>query len=371
MKNMKKVIVSLRAGRSSSYGILIKRGLSRGLASKIARDMHASSYCIITDSRVEKVFGRKLLAQFRKAGEKARMLAFPVGEKSKGMRTVEKMIGGMLASGADRKSCVVALGGGVVGDVAGFCAAVYMRGIRCVQVPTTLLAMVDSSVGGKTGVDMPLAKNSVGAFLQPEAVYICPELLRSLPEKELRNGLAEVVKHAVIADAKLFAYLERNHGEMLSVKSSAIERVIARSCGIKARVVMEDERESNLRRTLNFGHTIGHALETLGNYARLGHGEAVSIGMAVEAEISCALGIMPRRDAARLIRLLSRIGLPVKVRGYRASDILRAARRDKKAVSGKVLYSLPRRIGVMHSVKGRYGTLVPDRVAARAIRVCA
>ncbi|MEE9275625.1 MAG: 3-dehydroquinate synthase, partial [bacterium] len=251
------------------------------------------------------------------------------------------------ALGMDRGCGVVALGGGVIGDLAGYAAATYLRGIPYVQAPTTLLAQVDSAVGGKTAIDHRAGKNLIGAFYQPAAVVSDLGVLRTLPARELRAGLAEVVKHAAIADPRLFAYLERNAGRILRLQPAALERVVAANCRIKARVVEADEREAGLRQTLNFGHTLGHAVEALAGYSRrLLHGEAVAIGMAAAARLSAAAGVCPPGDAERLIALLERFGLPARMRrAPEAGRLRRLVGRDKKTRGGRARFVLLERIG--------------------------
>lgn len=368
---MKQLVkVRLKKKTDESYDIVIEHGLFKKLGRQIVHDGFGNKYCIITDSCVEKILCRKLLMQLRKSGAKAEFVSFPAGEKHKNLESVHRILEKMAALGFDRKDCVISLGGGVVGDVAGFCAAVYFRGINFVQVPTTLLAMVDSSIGGKTGVNLGIGKNLVGSFRQPEKVYICPELLESLPTSEVRNGLSEVVKHAVVSDRKFFSYLEKNCGHVLALDRGIMPRVIRRNCQIKAKVVKRDETESNYRKVVNYGHTIGHALEALGKYTALSHGEAISIGMVVEAVISHKLGLMPSYEVMRIRSLLRKICLPVSLPCFDPHRIVALTRKDKKAVSGKVHYSLPERIGRMHNEKGAYALQVPDKVVLAALEDC-
>jgi len=366
-----KVKVNLKKKVDCSYDILIQAGLSKNLARQIVKDNFGNSYCIITDSNMKRIFGKKLLKQFKKTKMNADIISFSAGEKNKNLKTVEKILDQMLAKGFDRKSCVVALGGGIVGDIAGFCAATYKRGIRFVQVPTTLLAMVDSSIGGKTGVNLSRGKNSVGTFTQPKRVYVCPEFLDSLAPKEIRNGLAEVVKHAVLRDAKFFDYLDKNVQKLLVCDKKTLVKVVKRNCEIKAKVVEKDEKEGNYRRIVNFGHTIGHAIEILGNYNMHGHGEAVAIGMVVESEISKGLGLLKENEVYRIEKLLHKIGLPTRIpkgKKYSLNKIFELTKSDKKTISGKVYYSLPEKIGKMHSEKGDFGTKADKKIIMKALR---
>ncbi|BFU96046.1 MAG: 3-dehydroquinate synthase [Nitrospira sp.] len=245
----------------------------------------------------------------------------------------------------DRHSMLVALGGGVIGDLTGFAAAIYLRGIPFVQVPTTLVAQVDSSVGGKTGVDHRLGKNLIGAFHQPRAVFIDPDTLRTLPRREWVAGLAEVIKYGVIADEAMFSRLERTMPALLKVDPSAVMPVIVRSCEIKAKVVVEDERETDRRRTLNYGHTIGHALESLGGYRGLIHGEAVGIGLVQEASVASFMGLCSEDVVDRITSLVRLAGLADRMENVSLPRLWAAMLHDKKAVAGQVIGVWPVRIG--------------------------
>ncbi|HZX20257.1 MAG TPA: 3-dehydroquinate synthase [archaeon] len=368
-----KVKVNLKNKINESYEILIEHGLSKRLASQIVKDNFGNAYCIISDSNVAKFFGKKLLKQFRAKKAKAELLSFSPGEKNKNLRTVEMLLEKMLEREFDRKACVIALGGGISGDVAGFVASIYLRGVSYVHIPTTLLAMVDSSVGGKTGVDLSHGKNSAGTFCQPKKVYICPEFLDSLSRKELSNGLSEVVKHSVIGDKKFFVFLEKNIEKILKKDKKLLSKIIELNCKQKARIVEKDEKEGNYRRVVNYGHTIGHAIEILGNYKEFGHGEAISIGMVVEAQMSKELGFLKQNDVEKIRNLLERTGLPVKVpreKKISFKKILAATKKDKKRVSGKTYYSLPTKIGAMYSKKSFYGLAISDSDVLKALRKC-
>ncbi len=365
------VRVSLKKESDCSYDIIIEEGVGKVLARKILASGFGKRHCIVTDSNVQKTLGKELLKQFSDAGADACLVAFPAGEEHKTLSSVELVLDKMIAHGFDRKGCVVCLGGGVVGDVAGFAASVYLRGINFVHVPTTLLAMIDSSIGGKTGVNLSMGKNSAGTFSQPKGVFICPEFLQGLPKPELRNGLSEAVKTAVILDNAFFGYLEKNSGKAIALDSAVIAEIIERNCRLKAGIIEKDATEANYRRILNFGHTIGHAIEVLGNYTALKHGEAVSIGMVAEAEVSRKMGMMGKGEVERLRSLLKGIGLPVCLPEYDSRAILSATRKDKKTIGGKVHYALPESIGKMHSVNGSYGIPVEDKVVLAALEECA
>jgi 3-dehydroquinate synthase len=271
-------------------------------------------------------------------------ITIPEGERAKSLSWVGVILDRLAAARFERQSIVVALGGGVIGDLAGFAAAVYARGIPFVQVPTTLVAQVDSSIGGKTGVNHRLGKNLIGAFHQPRLVLIDPDTLRTLPRREWVAGLAEVIKYGVIADANFFSYLEQRMPDLLRLDPDAIRRVVTRSCEIKAGVVMEDEHEADRRRILNYGHTVGHALESLSGYRRLIHGEAVAIGMAQEASLACSMGLCSRETVERVRALIRAAGLPDSP-ALRFQQLWGAMQHDKKVAQGTVYCVLPQQIG--------------------------
>jgi 3-dehydroquinate synthase len=275
------------------------------------------------------------------------LIAVPAGEKSKRLAVVEKCYDQLAAHRLERKSFIVALGGGVVGDLAGFVAATYLRGIPFVQAPTTLLAQVDSSVGGKTGVNLRAGKNLVGAFYQPQLVLCDLDALKTLPKREYISGLAEVIKYGVIYDAILFAQLERNLPKLLTRDAAMLAAVIARCCEIKADVVGKDETEGGLRAILNFGHTIGHAIENCSGYGKFLHGEAISIGQAVAAKLSHKILGLPSGDAERIEKLFVQAGLPVKIQlnSARRKRLFAAMKLDKKVNAGEITFVLAEKIG--------------------------
>jgi len=328
-----------------SYDIVIAAG-SRARVGELCRGLGLGSRClVVTDETVGPLYGRPVVEGLREPGFAVESVAIEPGEQVKALATVERLYDDMLRCGLDRKSFVVALGGGVVGDVAGFAAATYMRGIAVVQVPTTVVAQVDSSIGGKTGVNLAEGKNLVGAFHQPRLVVIDPETLYTLEERDLRAGFAEIVKHGVIRDAVHFAWLEAYVAAFLGLDLPTLEEAIAESCRIKAAVVALDERESGLRAILNFGHTVGHALEALTDYGAFRHGEAIAIGMACAAELSMAVNNAPAADAKRVIALLERAGLPTAFSGIETAAILAQVRRDKKVEERRLRLVLLDRIG--------------------------
>jgi 3-dehydroquinate synthase len=286
-----------------------------------------------------------MLALLGRIGPPVGATVVPAGEPSKCVRELERLWRDLVRCGCDRSSSIITFGGGVVGDLAGFAAASVLRGVDFLQVPTTLLAMVDASVGGKTGINLPEGKNLVGAFHQPRAVVADLEYLRTLPERELRSGWAEVIKTAAIFDARLFRELERDRGALLRRSGAHLERVVARCVAIKAEVVRKDEREAGSRRLLNFGHTLGHGIEAVQSYGGLLHGEAVAVGMAFAAELGEALGITPPPAARRLTALLKAFALPTRISGLSADRLLVAMARDKKRGRRGLRWVLLRRLG--------------------------
>jgi 3-dehydroquinate synthase len=329
-----------------SYVVIVESGALGSLGSRISTAMKPSGVIVVTNPVVGEWYGDLAEASIAGAGLKVSRITIPAGERFKTMRTLDRVLRQMVELGADRRGVVVALGGGVVGDVAGFAAAVYMRGVRVVQVPTTLLAMVDASVGGKTGVDLPSGKNLVGAFHQPSLVLADIDTLRTLPARELRAGFAEVVKHGIIFDQGLFDFSFTNAEALLRRDTVAIEHVVCRSVEIKREVVQKDEREAGLRAILNYGHTVGHAIESLTGYAQYRHGEAIAIGMVVEARLSEVIGVAEAGLARRTAEALRRFRLPTAVPAELSADaILAAMMADKKTVGGELRFALPDRIG--------------------------
>jgi 3-dehydroquinate synthase len=340
--------VPIREQRDASYDIVVGRGLLDGIAAPLRAACPAARYAVISDSHVAALYGRRVLDALRAGGLVAELFEFPAGEWNKTRDTWARLCDRMLEAELGRDAAVLALGGGVVGDVAGFVAATYLRGVPYVQVPTTLLAMLDSSIGGKTGIDVPAGKNLLGAFQQPRLVLADLDVLSTLPNVQLAAGMAEAVKHGVIADADYFAFLESAHAGVTAREPATIERLVRGSIEIKAAVVTADEREQGRRAILNFGHTVGHALEATARFAML-HGEAVAIGMGYEARLAETLGIAAAGTATRIRALLQRFALPLeRPREAAVADLLVAMRLDKKARAGAVRFALPRAIGAMH-----------------------
>jgi 3-dehydroquinate synthase len=361
------VRVALREQRDASYDILVGADVITQLPELLRQRCPAAAYAVISDSHVAKLYGDAVMKQVSGTGYRAELFTFPAGEWNKTRETWAALSDRMLAGRFGRDCAVIALGGGVVGDVAGFVAATYLRGVPYVQVPTSLLAMIDSSIGGKTGVDVPTGKNLLGAFHQPRLVVADLGLLASLPPAQLSAGLAEAVKHAVIGDGEYFVFLEQEHAAILAKDEAALERVVRRSVEIKAAVVAEDEREGGRRAILNFGHTVGHAIEATSKFEVL-HGEAVAIGMAVEARLAEALGIAEQGTAGRIARLLERYRLPVaRPEGASVDDLIEAMQGDKKVRAGQVRFALPKRIGVMQGDEGKEWTVGVEERGIREV----
>ena len=303
---------------------------------------------LVADTHTAPLYAERILSVLKQAPAEVSLSVFEAGEQSKNLASVEGICRDAVKAGLDRGSVFIALGGGVCGDMTGLAAALYMRGTRFIQIPTTLLAMVDSSVGGKTGVDLPEGKNLVGAFFQPQAVLIDPEKLRTLPPRQLSNGFAEIVKTAMILDGALFDRLENAASDLFKLSSGApVSEVIARCCELKAQVVSRDEKESGLRAILNYGHTFGHALESVTGYRKFEHGEAVAVGMCMAADLALAEGMLTQEEALRQENLLKAFHLPVTAAGLGLSPerLLRAMQHDKKTSGGKIRVVLPVRIG--------------------------
>ena len=361
--------VPLREQRDASYDIVIGRGALGVVPTLLGQQCPAAAYAVISDSHVAKLYGDDVVKAVSGTGYRVELFTFPAGEWNKTRETWASLSERMLASHFGRDSAVIALGGGVVGDLAGFLAATYLRGIPYVQVPTSLLAMIDSSIGGKTGVDVPAGKNLLGAFHQPRLVVADLNLLASLPPVQLSAGLAEAVKHGAIADAEYFGFLEKEHAAILAKDPPALERVVRRSVEIKAAVVAEDERETGggRRAILNFGHTVGHAIEATSKYEVL-HGEAVAIGMAIEARLGEALGVTAKGTAERIVRLLEQFRLPVeRPDGASVDQLIEVMRGDKKVRGGEIRFALPKEIGVMHRDGGGGHTVTVEMSVARQV----
>lgn len=326
-----------------SYPIYIGPGILRMLPQYLTEQKITPSdpLFIVTDEHVDGHYGDDVLCCLREAGFDVGKAVVPPGERSKSLSTLEKLVTDALAFGLNRSGAVLALGGGMTGDLAGFLAASYMRGVRFVQIPTTLLAH-DSSVGGKVAVNHPLAKNTIGAFHQPVAVIYDTSTLKTLPRRELVSGFAEVIKHGFIRDADLLKFLENRREALLAIESPDIDQAVLSGCRIKAEVVSHDEKEQGLRAILNYGHTIGHAIEALAEFGRLSHGEAISIGMVGAAMIGERLGTVNKGMSSQTRELLASYGLPTRLPdAFHEPDIIARMRHDKKNRSGELVMILP------------------------------
>jgi 3-dehydroquinate synthase len=330
-----------------SYDIEI--GVSLDEAGARLKDLGlGQKMALVTNPTVKKLHGRRLIESLKAAGFLVMSIEIPDGEQFKNLDWANAIYTALLTNSFDRKSALVALGGGVIGDLTGFAAATFMRGVPFIQVPTTLLAMVDSSVGGKTGVNHAMGKNMIGAFYQPKKVLMDLSVLATLPREEFLAGMAEVIKYGVIRDEAFFEYLETHREAILGLEAGAIRHIVARSCEIKADVVSKDERESGLRAILNFGHTVGHAIETAENYT-MRHGEAIAIGMVYASRLALACGFCNPTVPERVEKLIRSYGLPADLSALKRKpsvlELMDTMQIDKKAEAGKVKFVLPKRIG--------------------------
>src|SRR5713226_4888437 len=330
-----------------SYPILIGNNLLARLGDECRQLDLGPRYALLTDTNVARRFAGAAVASLENAGFVGAVLAFPPGETAKSLKTVQRCYDHLAKHRLERSSFIVALGGGVVGDVAGFVAATYLRGLAFVQVPTTLLAQVDSSVGGKVGVNLEAGKNLVGAFHQPRLVLCDLDALGTLPEREYRAGLAEVIKYGIICDADFFARLERDMAKLLRREPKVLGSVVARCCEIKSDVVRQDETESGLRAILNFGHTVGHALEAISRYGKYLHGEAISIGQVAAAKLSARVLGLSQIDVERIRSLFGSARLPteLKLDSAQRLKLISAMQLDKKVSAGEIKFVLAKRIG--------------------------
>lgn len=335
-----------------SYDIQIGKGILDGVVQFVQQRCEATHVVVITDTNVDPLYGDKLADRFTDEQFEAHVMVVDAGEASKAPEVLADLWETMLEEGVDRGSVVIAVGGGVVGDLAGFAAATFARGLKFFQVPTSLLAQVDSSVGGKTGVNLPGGKNMVGAFWQPQGVVIDVDVLETLPEREFRAGMAEVVKYGVIMDEKFFGWLETNMDAINARDPDALAYLIERSCRLKADVVEEDEREESGRRAiLNYGHTFCHAIEAATNYQGILHGEGVAIGMVCASKLAEQMERIDPECTQRQVALLEKLGLPTTVPAeLDAEELMHLMWRDKKVQAGELRFVLPSRIGSVELV---------------------
>ena len=329
-----------------SYNIMVGNGTLKDIGKTLEKFEFSNKVALISNPTVYDLYGKTVSGALQDSGYELTEVLIPDGEAYKSLAYAEKIYEALLKAKLDRKSALIALGGGVIGDITGYAASTYMRGIDFLQLPTTLLAQVDSSVGGKTGVNHPLGKNMIGTFWQPRFVSIDTATLRTLPRREFLSGLGEVIKYGVIWDEEFFAFLEKNREKILQLEPASLTHIIRRSCEIKSDVVSKDEREAGLRAILNYGHTIGHAIETLTGYKKYLHGEAVAIGMYMEAKLSHQLGLINNEEVLRIKALISSYELPSEMPDeIEISDLIETMQIDKKTVAGKMHFVLPEKVG--------------------------
>jgi 3-dehydroquinate synthase len=328
----------------------------------------ANTIVIIVDKHIEDLYGKNLLQLFRKANIETHLLVFAGGEEHKTREAKQELENKMFELGLGRDTCIIALGGGITTDIAGFTAATYNRGIPVIYIPTTLLSMVDAGIGGKTAVNTPYGKNLIGAFYQPKAVFIDVDLLKTLPENEFKNGMVEIIKHAIIKDAKYFDFLQKNIAPILKHESNILEQMIATSCQIKKQIIEQDEKDYGIRQILNFGHTIGHALEQASNY-QLSHGDAVALGIIAESYISMRLGFLADSNFKKIQLILQDYKIPVALQNnnYSKDDIKKILLLDKKAVKRQPYFVLIDNIGQFHMLAEGFTIPVDDKIIDEAL----
>lgn len=350
--------------RNRSYNIMIGHGLILRLGS-ILKDLGIGKYAVVvTNKNISRLYGKIIKASLKKSGISSTIELVPDSEKAKSENTLLALLNKISSYDTNKSLFLVALGGGVVGDLTGFTASIYKRGIPYVQVPTTLLSQVDSAIGGKTAIDMPIAKNLVGSFYQPKIVISDISILRSLSKRQINNGLAECIKYGIIKDAGLFSYLEKNYTKAIALDKDVLRRIIVSCSRIKSAVVKEDEFDNLGKRImLNFGHTIGHAIEGSSGYSnKYNHGEAIAIGMICAASISYKMGLINTSDKSRIEALIRKCGLPIRISGLKISRIYDSLLRDKKFVGGKNRFVLPVKIGKVRVVDGIKRSLIVNSI---------
>jgi len=345
---MKTIKVNLKKTEDRSYDIFAEEGLLKKIGT-ILSSKPKRRYAIISDSNVAAIYGKTVIKQIKNSGMEAILMTFKAGERSKNIHEAENLLNKLAKHGFTRHDAVIALGGGVTGDLAGFVASIFMRGIALIHIPTTLLAMVDSSIGGKTGINLKYGKNLAGTFHQPETVIIDPSVLKTLPEKEFLNGFAEIIKYSVIADEKLFCLLEKHCKKILGRNTGLLNQIIIQCTKIKASVIEKDEREKGLRMILNYGHTAGHAIERLSKY-KISHGEAISIGMIIANEIGHKLGVLKKNHAMRIKDLLDHYNLPTSAGHFLTQKntpgkMWQIMQKDKKMQNSQIHFIIPKTIG--------------------------
>lgn len=366
---MEQIKIKINNVKNHSYPIFIESDSFKDIINFLGKKFPESACVIITDKTVERLYGEKLRALLKKSGRKVFLFSISPGEKSKNQKNKTIIEEKMLKERVDRQSVIIALGGGVVGDLAGFIAATYMRGISYIQVPTTFLAMVDSSFGGKTGINTAQGKKLVGSFWQPEAVFIDFKYLETLPQKQFINGLIEAVKMFITSDADSFSYAERNINKLLGRDRQVIKNVVKNAILIKAPIVEKDERDTGERAILNFGHTIGHAFEKLGKHKIL-HGYAVALGVIVEADISASIGQLKRLDYLRIKEFMTeKVGIDLKhFRAYSPREIIDNMKSDKKNKNGKPHYVILKEIGKVNTRKNIFAHPIENATVIRVLK---
>lgn len=365
---MEKIAVSLKKTLDSSYDIHVGNGLLGKAVQLITQTVNAGRYFVLADTNTGPLYAEALIREFRDCGHKIDSFIFPAGEQSKNRAVKTEIEDHMLDSGLDRDACCIAVGGGVCGDLCGFTAATYMRGIKFVQIPTTLLAQVDSSVGGKTGIDTPKGKNLIGAFHQPSMVIIDPQTLRTLDREEFISGLGEVIKHALLFDSNSVELLRNRKEEILQLDPDLLAKIVADNCRLKKNVVEQDEFEQEYRKVLNFGHTAGHAVEQAANY-QLSHGKCVLIGMVIESEIGVASGLITKAHS-REVAALCHAYYPIEDWPKLADPdrMIELMLGDKKNRSGNIYFSFSAASGMPLSAEGKYAFPVDQEIIKKVLK---
>jgi 3-dehydroquinate synthase len=330
--------------KENSYQIHIGFGLISEFGQRLRQVVAGDKLVIVTNPVIEDLYRTVIKQNLNNCGFEVTILKVPEGEEQKSLQNASALYGELSNCHAERTTPILALGGGVIGDLAGFVAATYLRGVPFIQIPTTLLAQVDSSVGGKVAVDYNKLKNKIGAFYQPKLVVTDIETLHTLPQRDIVNGMAEIIKHAIIWDKKLFDYIENNINKIKALDTEVIEELIVKAVKIKAEIIEKDEKDINIRNILNYGHTIGHAIETLSEF-KLKHGEAVAIGMVTAGRISSKLGMLSLNELSRMKEIIKKVGLPTKVPEFGIDQLIEAMRHDKKVLAGKIRFVLLDSIG--------------------------
>jgi len=336
---------------ANSYNILIGQGEIDSLGCHLQKLPFKGRVAVVTNPKIDRLYGGRVREGLNAGGYRPLMIQIPAGERYKTLKQIGRIYDDLIKHRFERSDALLALGGGVIGDMTGFAAATFLRGISCIQCPTTVVAQVDASIGGKTGVDHPDGKNLIGAFHQPRFVCTDPAVLTTLDKREYLSGLAEVVKYGVIADEGFFSYLETNSSAIRARDLEKVTYCIKRSAEIKAEIVQSDERESGLRKILNYGHTIGHAIETLTGYRKVKHGEAVAMGMISSSRLAHQMGLLGKGEILRQIALLEALGLPTQLPDLEPGAILNVMANDKKVVGGELFFVLPKKIGSVEVVK--------------------